>query len=292
MKAIILAGGSGTRLYPITKVVNKHFLPIYNKPMIYYPLSIAMLLKIKDIAFIINKGDLDNFKKLFGDGESLGINITYIVQPKPNGLAEGFTLSESFIKNENVLYILGDNLFFGHDIVKLFESAKDSVEKEGGAFVFGYQVKDPERFGVVEFDKEGKVISIEEKPKKPKSNFAITGIYFYDKDVISIAKSMRPSHRGELEISSVNQEYLKRKKLKVKLLGRGFAWFDAGTHDSFLEAGEFVKTIEKRTGTMIGCVEEIAYKNGWITKEKLLELAKGLSKTDYGKYLIEVANDQ
>ncbi|MFN4305657.1 glucose-1-phosphate thymidylyltransferase RfbA [Sulfurihydrogenibium azorense] len=291
MKAVILAGGSGTRLYPVTLVINKHFLPIYNKPMIYYPLSLVMLLGIKDVIFVVNPSDLNTFKSMFGDGSKLGMNIQYVIQNKPNGLAEGLILAEDFIKDDTVCYILGDNIFFGHDIVKIMKQAKEEVEKNGGAYVFGYYVKDPERFGVVEFDEEGNVISIEEKPKKPKSNYAIVGLYFYDKEAVEIAKNIKPSNRGELEITSVNEEYLKKGKLKVKLLGRGFAWFDAGTHDSFLEAGEFVATIEKKTGLMIGCIEEIAYNNGWITKDQLLELAKPLKKTDYGKYLLEIAGE-
>ncbi|MDM7274426.1 glucose-1-phosphate thymidylyltransferase RfbA [Sulfurihydrogenibium azorense] len=291
MKAVILAGGSGTRLYPVTQIINKHFLPIYNKPMIYYPLSLVMLLGIKDVIFVVNPSDLNTFKSMFGDGSKLGMNIQYVIQNKPNGLAEGLILAEDFIKDDTICYVLGDNIFFGHDIVKLMKQAKEEVEKNGGAYVFGYYVKDPERFGVVEFDEEGNVISIEEKPKKPKSNYALVGLYFYDKEAVEIAKNIKPSNRGELEITSVNEEYLKKGKLKVKLLGRGFAWFDAGTHDSFLEAGEFVATIEKKTGLMIGCIEEIAYNNGWITKDQLLELAKPLKKTDYGKYLLEIAGE-
>jgi len=289
MKAVILAGGSGTRLYPVTQSINKHLLPIYNKPMIYYPLSLVMLLKIKDVLFVVNPEDKPSFEKLFKDGSHLGMNIKYVLQQKPNGLAEGLILAEDFIKDDNVCYMLGDNIFFGHDIVKIMEEAKKDVEENGGAYVFGYSVKDPERFGVVEFDENGNVLSIEEKPKKPKSNYAVVGVYFYDKEAINIAKNIKPSDRGELEITSVNEEYLKKGRLKVKLLGRGFGWFDAGTHDSFLEAGEFVATIEKRTGLMVGCIEEIAYRNGWIDKEQLLELAKPLKKTEYGKYLIEIA---
>ncbi|GAQ94540.1 glucose-1-phosphate thymidylyltransferase [Thermodesulfovibrio aggregans] len=291
MKAIVLAGGSGTRLYPVTQVVNKHFLPVYNKPMIYYPLSIVMLLGIRDVIFVVNPQDLESFKNHFGDGSKLGMNINYVVQQKPNGLAEGLILAEDYIKDHSVCYVLGDNIFFGHDIIKIMKQAKEEIEKEGGAYVFGYYVKDPERFGVVEFDENGNVISLEEKPKHPKSNYAVVGIYFYDKEAVNIAKKVKPSHRGELEITSVNEEYLKRKRLKVKLLGRGFAWFDAGTHDSFLEAGEFVATIERKTGLMIGCIEEIAYRNGWITKEQLLELAKPLKKTEYGKYLLEIVRE-
>ncbi len=290
MKAIILAGGSGTRLYPITMAINKHFLPVYNKPMIYYPLSLVMLLKIRNVLFVVNPSDLETFKKLFKDGEHLGMNIEYCIQEKPNGLAEGLILAEEFIGNDSICYILGDNIFYGHDLMKIMAEAKKEVEERGGAYVFGYYVKDPKRFGVVEFDERGNVRSIEEKPKKPKSNYAVVGMYFYDNKAIEIAKKVKPSDRGELEITSVNEEYLKHSKLKVKLLGRGFAWFDAGTHDSFLEAGEFVATIEKKTGLMIGCIEEIAYRNGWIDKEQLVKLAKPLMKTDYGKYLLELLN--
>jgi glucose-1-phosphate thymidylyltransferase len=225
---------------------------------------------------------------LFGDGSRLGMNIEYQIQEKPNGLAEGLILAEEFIGNDTVCYMLGDNIFFGHDLVKIMAEAREEVERNGGAYVFGYYVKDPERFGIVEFDEDGNVKSIEEKPENPKSNYAVVGMYFYDNDAIEIAKNVKPSDRGELEITSVNEEYLKRGKLKVKLLGRGFAWFDAGTHDSFLEAGEFVATIEKKTGLMIGCIEEVAYRNGWIDREQLLELAKPLAKTDYGKYLMEL----
>jgi glucose-1-phosphate thymidylyltransferase len=292
MKAVILAGGSGTRLYPVTLAVNKHFLPIYNKPMIYYPLSLAMLLGIRDILFIVNPQDVNIFQNLLGNGSHLGINISYQIQNKPKGLAEGLILAEEFISDDTILYILGDNILYGHDLIKIMKSAKEDVEKNGGAYVFGYYVKDPERFGIVEFDKRGKVLSIEEKPKNPKSNYAVIGVYFYDNQAIEIAKKVKPSERGELEITSVNQEYLKQGKLKVKLLGRGFAWFDAGTHDSFLEAGEFVATIEKRTGLMIGCIEEIAFRNGWITREQLVKLAEPLKKTDYGKYLLELANSE
>ncbi len=290
MKAIILAGGSGTRLYPTTQILNKHLLPIYNKPMIYYPLSLIMLLGIRDMLFVVNPQDLEHFKKLFGDGSHLGMNIDYKIQEKPNGLAEGLILSKDFIKDENVCYALGDNMFFGHDITKILFEAKSEVEQKGGAYVFGYRVKDPERFGVVEFDEKGNVLSIEEKPHNPKSDFAIAGLYFFDKRAYEFASSAKPSHRGELEITSILERYLHQKTLKVKLLGRGFAWFDAGTHDSFLKAGEFVATIEKRTGLMIGCIEEIAYAKGWIDKEKLLKLAEPLKKTDYGKYLMEIAN--
>ncbi len=288
MKAIILAGGSGTRLYPVTQAINKHFLPIYNKPMIYYPLSLVMLLGLREVLFIVNPGDIDTFKRLLGDGSHLGMHIEYKVQESPNGLAEGLVLGEEFIGGDNVCYMLGDNVFFGHDLVKIMAQAKKEINKHGGAYVFGYYVKDPERFGIVEFNEKGDVLSLEEKPKEPKSNFAVVGMYFYDNKVIEIAKGVKPSDRGELEITSVNQEYLNMGELKVKLLGRGFAWFDAGTHDSFLEAGEFVSTIENKTGLMIGCVEEIAYKNGWIDREQLIELAKFLEKTEYGRYLLEL----
>ncbi len=292
MKAIILTGGSGTRLYPVTIAINKHFLPIYNKPMIYYPLSITMLLHIREIALVVNPSDLEVYKKLLGDGSHLGISLTYIIQKKPNGLAEGLLLAEEWLKGHSVFYALGDNILYGHNLAEEIKSAKKEVEERGGAFCFGYAVQDPQRFGIVEFDKEGRVLSIEEKPKNPKSNFAVMGFYFFDQRATELAKRVNPSHRGEYEITSVLEEYLKEGSLKVKLLGRGFAWFDAGTHDSFLEAGEFVATIEKKTGLMIGCVEEIAYRNGWITKEELLELAKPLRKTEYGKYLEKVAKGE
>jgi glucose-1-phosphate thymidylyltransferase len=289
MKAVILAGGSGTRLYPVTLAINKHLLPIYNKPMIYYPLSLVMLLGLRDILFVTNPQDETVFRQIFGDGSHLGLKIQYQVQEKPRGLAEGLILAEEFLSGDTVCYLLGDNIFFGHDLVSLMAQAKKEIEREGGAYVFGYSVRDPERFGIVTFDEEGRVVSLEEKPSQPKSNYAVVGMYFYDHQAVEIAKKVSPSSRGELEITSVNKEYLRRGKLKVKLLGRGFAWFDAGTHDSFLEAGEFVATIEKRTGLMIGCIEEIAYRNGWITREQLLKLAAPLRKTDYGRYLEELA---
>lgn len=291
MKAIILAGGSGTRLYPVTRVINKHLLPIYNKPMIYYPLSVVMLLGIRDIVLVVNPHDVEIFKSLLGDGRSIGINLEYVIQEKPRGLAEGLVLAEDYVKGSKICYALGDNIFFGHDLVKILREAKEEVERDGGAYIFGYSVKDPERFGVVEFDSEGNVISIEEKPKKPKSNYAVVGLYFFDENAPEIAKNVKPSRRGELEITSVLEEYLRMKRLKVKLLGRGFAWFDAGTHDSFLEAGKFVETIEKRTGLMIGCIEEIAYRNGWITKEEFVKIARSLAKADYGEYLMELAEE-
>ncbi len=290
MKAVILAGGKGTRQYPVTIVINKHLLPIYNKPMIYYPLSVAMLLGIREVLLVVNPEDLPMFQKLLGNGEKWGMSIKYTVQEEPRGLAEGLVLAEGFINGDSICYMLGDNIFYGHNLVKTLKEAKNRVEENGGAWVFGYYVKDPENFGVVELDEAGRPISIEEKPKKPRSNYAVVGLYFYDSQAVEIAKEVKPSERGELEITSVNQKYLKMGRLGVSILGRGFAWFDAGTHDSFLKAGEFVATIEKRTGLMIGCVEEIAYRNGWIDKTQLKKLAEELKNTDYGSYLMELAD--
>jgi glucose-1-phosphate thymidylyltransferase len=285
MKGIVLAGGSGTRLYPITKGVSKQLLPIYDKPMIYYPISVLMMAGIKDILIISTPDDLPNFKKLLGDGKSLGVSFSYVEQPSPDGLAQAFILGEEFIGNDAVCLILGDNIFYGQGLDELIKSAKTQVEQEKMATVFGYYVSDPERYGVAEFDDKGKVISIEEKPTEPKSNYAVVGLYFYTNDVIQIAKDIKPSKRGELEITTVNEVYLKRDALKVELMGRGYAWLDTGTHDSLNEASNFIQTIENRQGLKVACLEEIAYEQGFISKEQLLRLAEGLSKTRYGQYL-------
>lgn len=288
MKGIILAGGSGSRLYPITKAVSKQLLPIYDKPMIYYSLSVLMLSGIKDILVITTPKDQSNFKRLFGNGEDWGISLSYKVQPSPDGFAQAFILGEDFIGKDTVCLILGDNIFYSQGFTPFLIKAASLKE---GAIVFAYQVKNPERFGVVEFDKNMNAVSIEEKPKNPRSNFAVTGLYFYDNNVIEIAGNVKPSYRGELEITSVNEEYLKRGQLKVELLGRGFAWLDTGTCDSLIEASQFVETIQHRQGYKIACLEEIAYNNGWISREKIIEKAKEYSNNDYGQYLYELVKD-
>ncbi|MDH5978242.1 glucose-1-phosphate thymidylyltransferase RfbA [Vibrio splendidus] len=282
MKGIVLAGGSGTRLYPITKGVSKQLLPVYDKPMIYYPLSVLMLAGIKDILIITTPDDKDAFVRLLGDGSDFGINLSYEVQESPDGLAQAFIIGEEFIGDDSVCLVLGDNLFWGHGFSPLLLKA---ASKTSGATVFGYQVQDPERFGVVDFDEDMKALSIEEKPVKPKSKFAVTGLYFYDNDVVSIAKQVQPSERGELEITSVNQAYLEKGKLNVELLGRGFAWLDTGTHESLLDSAMFVETIERRQGYKIACLEEIAFNNGWLTKEQVEILARPMMKNSYGQYL-------
>lgn len=288
MRGIILAGGSGTRLYPITKSVSKQALPIYDKPMIYYPMSVLMLAGIKDILIISTPRDIKMFEELFKNGNELGLNIEYAVQEKPNGLAEAFIIGEKFIANDKVALVLGDNIFYGYGFSERLKNAVDRDE----ATIFGYHVVNPEAFGVVEFDRDFNVLSIEEKPSIPKSNYAVPGLYFYDNDVVEIAKKVKPSERGELEITSINNEYLRRGKLKVELFGRGMAWLDTGTHRGLLDASNFVESIQTRQGQYIACLEEIAYRKGYINKQQLLELAKPLMKTDYGKYLVKVAEEE
>lgn len=287
MKGIVLAGGSGTRLHPLTLGVSKQLLPIYDKPMIYYPLSVLLLAGIRDILIISTPEDLPSFQRLLGDGSNFGVNLSYKVQPSPDGLAQAFLIGEEFIGNDDVCLILGDNIFYGHGLTKMLENAVNDLKNSKTSTVFGYYVNDPERYGVAEFDAEGKVISIEEKPKTPKSNYAVVGLYFYTNDVIEIAKKIVPSERGELEITAVNEAYLKKQKLRVELMGRGYAWLDTGTHESLLEAGNFIQTIEKRQGLKVACLEEIAYEKGFITKEKVIEIAGKLSKTGYGQYLLK-----
>lgn len=287
MKGIVLAGGSGTRLHPITKGVSKQLLPIYDKPMIYYPISVLMLAGIQEILIISTPDDLPFFKKLLGTGEELGLKFSYAEQPSPDGLAQAFIIGKEFIGSDDVCLVLGDNIFYGQGLSKLLQKAVANVQEERASTVFGYWVSDPERYGVAEFDANGKVISIEEKPLAPKSNYAVVGLYFYTNDVVQVAQQIKPSHRGELEITTVNEHYLHQGNLRVELLGRGFAWLDTGTHDSLLEAGGFIQTIEKRQGLKIACLEEIAYEMGYINKEQVVKLAKDLSKTGYGQYLLK-----
>lgn len=287
IKGIILAGGSGTRLYPLTKTISKHLLPVYDKPLIYYPLSILMLSGIKEILLISTPRDLPLYEELFGDGKQLGLSLSYAIQEEPRGLADAFIVGEKFISSDRVALILGDNIFYGQHFSEILKRA---VAHESGATIFGYYVKDPTAFGVVEFDTDGNVISIEEKPQKPKSHYAVPGLYFYDNDVVSIAKNLKPSARGEIEITDVNKKYLEKGNLKVELFGRGMAWLDSGTHDSLLEAAQFIETIQKRQGLYVACIEEIAYQQGFITRNQLLELAHCLVKTEYGQYLIGLAN--
>ncbi|WP_052285256.1 glucose-1-phosphate thymidylyltransferase RfbA [Kluyvera genomosp. 1] len=288
MKGIVLAGGSGTRLYPITQGVSKQLLPVYDKPMIFYPISVLMLAGIRDVLIITTPEDMPSFKRLLGDGSQFGINLSYEIQPSPDGLAQAFIIGEKFINNEPCALVLGDNIYFGQSFGKKLESA---AQQTCGATVFGYQVLDPERFGVVEFDEDYKAISIEEKPVKPKSSWAVTGLYFYDSNVVEMAKKVKPSARGELEITTLNQMYLEQGELQVELLGRGFAWLDTGTHDSLVEASQFIHTIEKRQGMKVACLEEIAFRKGWLTSDQVIEQANKMSKNDYGRYLRMLVND-
>ncbi len=290
MKGIILAGGSGTRLYPLTKAISKQIMPVYDKPMIYYPLSTLMLAGIREVMIISTPRDLPVFEELFGDGSQLGMTFTYAIQEQPRGLADAFIIGREFIGNDAVALVLGDNIFYGQSFSKVLKTAAQRTESEPGATIFGYYVRDPREYGVVEFDANGKAISIEEKPANPKSNYAVPGLYFYDNDVVDIAANVKPSARGEIEITSINNEYLSRGNLHVETLGRGFAWLDTGNHDMLLAAADFVSGIQKRQGLYISCIEEIAYKRGFIDKDQLLKLAEPLMKTDYGKYLVEVAN--
>ena len=289
MKGIILAGGSGTRLYPITKVISKQLLPVYDKPMIYYPLSVLMLAGIKEVLIISTSQDIVRFEELLSDGSDLGMQFEYKVQESPRGLADAFIIGEEFIGDDSVCLILGDNIFYGPGLTPRLEEA---AKRKDGATVFGYYVKDPERFGIVEFDENYNAVSIEEKPTEPKSNYAVTGLYFYDNDVVEIAKKVQPSERGEIEITSINQEYLKRKNLRVELLGRGYAWLDTGTHESLAQAGLYIQNIEQRQGYKVACIEEVAHYKDWITSEELIALAQPLKKTDYGKYMLEMAAEK
>ncbi len=290
MKGIILAGGSGTRLYPLTKAISKQIMPVYDKPMIYYPLSILMLAGIREVLIISTPRDLPVFEDLFGDGSQLGMKFSYAVQEQPRGLADAFIIGADFIGSDSVALVLGDNIFYGQSFSKVLKNVAARTESEPGATIFGYYVRDPREYGVVEFDENGKALSIEEKPENPKSNYAVPGLYFYDNDVVEIAANVKPSARGEIEITSINNEYLRRGNLHVETLGRGFAWLDTGNHDSLLDAADFVAAFQKRQGLYISCIEEIAFKRGFITREQLLALAEPLMKTDYGKYLVEVAN--
>ena len=288
MKGIVLAGGSGTRLYPITKGISKQLLPIFDKPMVYYPISVLMLAGIRDILLISTPQDLPGFKRLLGDGSSYGINISYAEQPNPDGLAQAFIIGEDFIGNDSVCLVLGDNIFHGNDFRQLLVGAVHNAEKENKATVFGYHVNNPQRYGVVEFNEKGKAVSIEEKPAQPKSNYAVVGLYFYPNKVVSVAKTIKPSKRGELEITTVNERFLKDNELMVQTLGRGFAWLDTGTHDSLSEASTYIEVIEKRTGLKVGCIEGIAYEMGWITAEQLLEIANPMKNNEYGQYLLKL----
>jgi glucose-1-phosphate thymidylyltransferase len=291
MKGIILAGGSGTRLYPITKGVSKQLVPIYDKPMVYYPLSVLMLAGITEVLIITTPEDQSSFQRLLGDGSEIGMRFEYIVQPSPDGLAQAFILGEDFLGDDDACLVLGDNIYYGHDLSSTLANAVKNAKEEKKATVFGYHVNDPERYGVAEFDTDGNVVSLEEKPEKPKSNYAVTGLYFYPNDVIQKAKQVQPSHRGELEITTVNQMYLEENRLKLETMGRGYAWLDTGTHESLLEASSFIETIEKRQGLKVACIEEIAFEQGYISKEQLIELAQPLKKNQYGQYLLKRAEE-